>query len=76
MVPTHWTVIGFSLKLNFDDVLSVLARNSKGCGQIVQHCWFNILFISASLKKNKEVMGENSDVEPTMLSNLTTQPGS
>ena len=38
--------------------------------QFVQHCWFNILVISASLNKNKEVAGENNDVEPTMLSNL------
>ena len=76
MVRTHSTVIGFSLKDNFDDVLSVLTRSSKGCGQIVQHCWFNILFIPAPLKRNEEVMGENNDVEPTMLSNLTTQSGS
>ena len=32
---------------------------------------FNIFSVSGSLNKSKEVMGENSDVEPTMLSNLT-----
>ena len=29
MVRTHLAVIGFSLKVNFDDVLSVVTRNSK-----------------------------------------------
>ena len=29
VVRTHWAVIAFSLKLNFDDVLSALTRVSK-----------------------------------------------
>ena len=45
------------------------------CDQIVQHSWFNILLISASLNKSKEVMGENNDVEPTMLKILTPAIG-
>ena len=31
--------------------------------------------MSASLNKDKEVVGENSDAEPTMLSNLTRALG-
>ena len=34
--------------------------------------YFNILLISASLNKNKEGVGENNDVQPTILSNLTS----
>ena len=29
VVRTHWAVISFSLENNFDDVFSVLTRNSK-----------------------------------------------
>ena len=71
VVRTDWAVIGFALKINLDDVLSVLTRNFKAVVKSVRHCWFNILLISASLNKNKEALVENNDVEPTMLSNLT-----
>ena len=38
----------------------------KGRGQIVHYCWFNILLISVSFNKNKDVVNKNNDVEPTM----------
>ena len=53
VVQTHWATISFSLEVNFDDVLSVLAFNSKAALIL-----FNILLISASLNKNKEDVGE------------------
>ena len=38
-----------------------------GCNQIVQHCLFTILLISALLNKNKDLMGQtmvlNQNVE-------------
>ena len=48
----------------------VSGKSGLSWGQIAQHCWFNILLISASLNKNKEVVGNNNDFEP-MLTNLT-----
>ena len=33
--------------------------------------WFNLLLILALLSKSKEVVGDNNDAEPLMMSNLT-----
>ena len=54
------------------EVLNVLfTKLYLGWGQIAQHFWYNILFISALLNKNKEVIDENNNVKPIILSNLT-----
>ena len=39
---------------------------TKLLAKIAQHCWFNILLISASLNKDKESVSENNDVDPTI----------
>ena len=36
-VRIHWAVIGFSLKANFGDVLSVLTRHSKAAVKLPSH---------------------------------------
>ena len=41
-----------------------------GWGQTVQHCLSNTLLISALLRKNKEVVGENNGVASTMFNNV------
>ena len=61
----------FSLKVNFDDVLSALTRNPEAAVKLSNIISSILLLISASLNRNKEVVRENNDAEPKMLNNLT-----
>ena len=58
--------------MDSDNKIHWLRVNSKAGVKLLNiFCWFKKLTNSASLNKNKEVVGENNDVEPTMLANLT-----